>query len=161
MNRIGTRICHVALVLALGLAGNAMAGQLTVQSLVEMEMVSVVNGEKQTVRVPVTKAVPGAEVIFSAVFTNNSTKAASGIALVNPIPEGTAYVAGSAEAPGVNVTYSLDSGKTYATPEKLFVTEEGGKRPATSKDYTHIRWAFKDALQPGKQGQASFRAVLK
>lgn len=161
MNRTGTHIRRAALALALGLAGNATANQLTVKSLVEMETVTVVEGKKQVARVPVTKAVPGSEIIFSAVFSNNSTKPAGNVALVNPIPEGTTYVAGSAEAPGVTVTYSVDGGKAYAAPEKLVVKEDGGKRPAIAKDYTHIRWVFKDALQPGKQGQASFRALLE
>lgn len=163
MNHIGTRIRRAALVLALGLAGTgtAAANQLAVQSLVEMETVTVVDGKKQVVRTPVTKAVPGSEIIFSVVFTNNSTKPASNVALVNPVPEGTTYVAGSAEAPGVTVTYSVDGGKVYGAPEKLVVKEQGESRPAIAKDYTHIRWVFKDALQPGKKGQASFRAVLE
>jgi hypothetical protein len=51
-------------------------------------------------------------------------------------------------------------GKTFAAPGQLTVQENGATRAARGDEFRHIRWAFKDALQPGATAMARFRAVL-
>ena len=54
---------------------------------------------------------------------------------------------------------SLD-GKTFGAAGQLTVQENGATRPARADEYKHIRWEFKDSLQPGATALARFRAVL-
>jgi hypothetical protein len=72
------------------------------------------------------------------------------------------YQGGSARGANTTITYSVDGGKQYATPDKLTVkTPDGKVRPALASDYTHIRWTYKGDLGVGKSGEVSFRAVIK
>ena len=75
---------------------------------------------------------------------------------------GVIYREGSAQGAGATVTFSVDGGKTYDVPAKLFVFDGSGRRyAARPRDYTHIRWTFKAPLLPGAKGDVSFRAVLQ
>jgi hypothetical protein len=60
----------------------------------------------------------------------------------------------------------VDSGKSFATPDKLTVStkDKSGKdvtRPAVAQDYTHIRWTLKGNVAPGATGSVRFRAVIQ
>ncbi len=119
-------------------------------------------GVAEKVRVPLDKATPGTEVIYTTTFTNNGSKPANAIAITNPVPENTTYVGGSAFGSNTDIAFSIDGGKTYSAADKLRVkTPEGRERPALPSDYTHIRWSFKGDLPPAKTGEAGFRAVIK
>ncbi len=66
---------------------------------------------------------------------------------------------------GTDITYSVDGGKTFATPDKLTVAikDKSGKdsvRPAVAQDYTHIRWLLKQNVAPGQSGAVRFRAMI-
>jgi uncharacterized repeat protein (TIGR01451 family) len=141
----------------------AQGNPIVVKNVAETE-VSVKNaqGAVERKRVPVERAVPGTEVIYTTTFTNNGAKPAGNVAVTNPVPADTTYVAGSAVGDNTDVTYSVDGGKTYQPADKLRVrTADGKERAATAADYTHIRWAYRGELAPGKTGTASFRAVIK
>ena len=57
------------------------------------------------------------------------------------------YLGGSAAGKGTVVTFSIDGGKTFDAPDKLFIKGKDGKsRPAEPKEYTHIRWALEQFL---------------
>jgi uncharacterized repeat protein (TIGR01451 family) len=119
-------------------------------------------GVVEKVRVPLDKATPGTEVIYTTTFTNNGSKPANNIAITNPVPENTTYVGASAFGDNTDVTFSIDGGKTYAAADKLKVkTPEGRERAALPTDYTHIRWTYRGDLAPAKTGTAGFRAVIK
>jgi uncharacterized repeat protein (TIGR01451 family) len=138
------------------------AGNIKVQSIAEQEVeVKLPNGKTEKKRQPVEKAVPGSEVIYTTRFTNQGKQAAGNIAVTNPVPDNTAYVAGSAAGDNTTITYSLD-GKNFTTPDKLKLkTPEGSERPALPAEYAHIRWAYKGELAPGKTGEVSFRVRIK
>jgi hypothetical protein len=71
------------------------------------------------------------------------------------------YVADSAVAPGAEVSYSVDGGRTFDAPENLTVHGPDGKeRPAMAADYTHIRWVLKNRLKAGSMTLARFRATV-
>lgn len=119
-------------------------------------------GVVEKVRVPLDKAPPGTEVIYTTTFTNNGSKPAGNIAITNPVPQNTTYVGASAFGDNTDVTFSIDGGKTYGAADKLRVkTAEGRERAALPTDYTHIRWTYRGDLAPAKTGTAGFRAVIK
>ena len=158
------RFITIAVALHLA-AATAVAQQnpITVKNVAETEVEKKnAQGVVEKVRVPLDKAPPGTEVIYTTTFTNNGSKPANNVAITNPVPANTTYVGASAFGDSTDVTFSIDGGKTYAVADKLRVkTPEGRERPALPTDYTHIRWAYRGDLAPGKTGTAGFRAVIK
>jgi len=155
-----------ALVVLLHLAAGSAIAQsnpILMKNVAETEVeVRNAQGVVEKKRVPVEKAIPGTEVIYTTTFTNNGAKPASNIVITNPVPANTAYVAGSAFGDNTDVTFSIDNGKTYLPADKLRVrTADGRERAAVPADYTHVRWAYRGELAPAKTGTAGFRAVIK
>jgi uncharacterized repeat protein (TIGR01451 family) len=150
--------------LLLAAAGTAAAQQhpILLKSIAESEItVKNAQGEPVKKRVPLSKALPGAEVIYTTTFTNQGSKAAGDIVVNDPIPKDTTYVGGSAYGDKTTITFSVDGGKSYAAPEKLIVTTaDGHERPARPNEYTHIRWVYQGQLPPGSTGSAGFRVVV-
>jgi uncharacterized repeat protein (TIGR01451 family) len=161
----GKKFCGLAAiaVIACGLSSQAFAqdqGCIALKSVAEVEQ-AVVNdkGEKSTKLVPAGKVVPGVEVVWTVTANNVCKQPSDKVTINNAVPEHMTYVANSAVGPGSDVTYSLD-GKSFGTAEQLVVKADGGERKARADEYRHIRWVFKNSLQPGAQAFARFRAVL-
>lgn len=136
---------------------------ILLNNIAEMEK-AIVNakGEKEIVRIPAVKVLPGEEVIYTITFENVSDKAADKFTIVDPVPEHMFYKGGSAAGKGTDITFSVDKGKTYDTPEKLKVIGEDGKeRKAEPHEYTNIRWIVTGSLKPGEKGKVEFRAELE
>lgn len=159
--RLIPALCTALLAATLHL--NAFAADaVEVKSVAEQEVEVVENGSKVIKRVPVDKAVPGSEIIYTTSFRNLIGKPVGNIAITNPVPNDMVYQGGSARGANTVITYSVDGGQQYASPDKLTVkTADGKTRPALASDYTHIRWTYKGDLGVGKSGEVSFRAVIK
>lgn len=159
-------ICLTALLFAASLsvhAAPAAPGAVEVKSIAEVE-VEVVNykGKKELKRQPVEKAVPGTEVIYTTTFKNLIAKPVGNIAITNPVPNDTVYKGGSAVGTNTDITFSVDGGKTWGTPDKLKLKGKDGKeRIALPAEMTHIRWTYRGELPVGKTGEVSFRAAIK
>ncbi len=120
------------------------------------------DGTKESKRVPAKKVPPDGEVIYTTTFKNTIDKPISNIVVTNPIPANMLYSADSATGANTVITYSVDNGKTYDTPEKLTVIGKDGKlRPAQAADFTDIRWLYKGDLATGKSSDVIFKAKVK
>jgi uncharacterized repeat protein (TIGR01451 family) len=117
------------------------------------------NGQKSKILVPAGKVIPGTEVIWTVTASNVCKQPSDKVTINNPVPEHMTLVPNSATGAGSDITYSVD-GKTFAPAGKLTVLENGAARPARAEEYKHIRWEFKNSLQPGARAVAQFRAVL-
>lgn len=138
-------------------------GHVELTSMAEIEK-EIFNdeGKKELKRVPAKKVIPGSEVIFTTTYENISQEKAEKAVITNPVPEHMVYKENSARGAGTQITFSIDDGKSFNIPAKLFVFDSAGRKyPARPKDYTHIRWEIKKSLQPGGKGEVSFRAILK
>jgi uncharacterized repeat protein (TIGR01451 family) len=159
-----SRILGLAILVACSLSSQAFAqaapGCIALKSVAEVEQ-AVTNdkGEKSVKLVPAGKVVPGVEVTWTVTANNICKQPSDRVTINNAVPEHMSYVENSAIGPGTDITFSLD-GKTFAAPDQLTVQENGATRKARADEYRHIRWVFKDSLQPGAQGFARFRAVL-
>lgn len=110
----------------------------------------------------VTTSLRGDELIYTVSFANKGPAALDNVRITAPIPLEVTYVADSASAPGSEVLYSVDGGRTFGQPRELYVgVAEGSRRLAAADDYTHIRWLLRAPLAPGAKGFARFRAVLR
>ena len=157
-------IVWIALMLAIPAASWAQANghiKLTSAALIEQEVVNE-EGKKEMKRVKAAKVVPGSEVIFVTTYENISKEKADKAVITNPVPVHMIYTDGSAQGRGTQITFSIDNGKSFNIPAKLFVFDAAGRKfPAQPKDYTHIRWEMNNPLPSGATGEVSFRAILK
>ncbi len=112
--------------------------------------------------VKATKVVPGTVVRYVDTVTNNAEAPLSSVAIKNPINEHLAYVAHSAKAEtNATITYSVDGGKTFDVPAKLYVTDKKGKKHrAQPKQYNAIQWVIAEVPAKGKV-KVEFKAKLK
>lgn len=136
---------------------------IKITSIAQLEVeVTGADGKKTLQRTPVTKAVPGTEVIYTDTFENISKKPASDIVINNPIPNDSEYVADSAFGEDCEILFSVDGGKKFAHAEELKIKNaDGFERTAQAREYTNIRWTYKKQLAPGKSGEVGFRATIK
>lgn len=159
-----TALAFLAAFLLAAAAGVATAQEapidITSSALVEVEVVNA-QGEKELIRQPAVKVLPGEEVIFVNTYTNRGKAPAEDVVINNAVPEHMVYVGASATGENATVVYSVD-GKTFAPLEQLTVTEpDGSTRPAASVDVTHIRWQRTAPLAPQEEARVEFRARLK
>lgn len=148
------------------LAQNAAAGPsgaLVLQTVVEkVRKVEDGQGQTRTELVPMDIAVSGDEVVYTVRYTNVGDRPAEHVLITNPIPPDVRYEADSAFGPGTKIVYSADGGVSYAAPENLMVSNgDGTERHASPDEYTHIRWLLGAPIDPGAQGFARFRAVVR
>lgn len=140
-------------------------GSIELTSIAEVEVKAVSPlGKVEVKREDAAKAkvVPGDVVIYSTHYRHIGKDPAEKAVIINPVPEHTLYVDGSAEGKGTKMEFSVDNGKKYGSPKTLMVKGKGGKtRPAAPADYTHIRWTFEKPLKPGAKGGVSFKAKVK
>lgn len=150
------------LLIAFQWSAQAAQDAIELKSIAEKEVTVLVNGKKETKRTVVSKALPGEEIIYTTTFKNTLDKAAGDIVITNPVPNDSIYSGGSAAGKNTTITFSIDSGKTFSTPDKLTIkTADGKLQPAKPADYTHLRWIYQGELGVGKVGEVSFRAVIK
>jgi len=130
----------------------------------EKEVVVEEDGKKVTKRVAAGEAAPGETIIFTIAYANTGDEKATNVVINNPLPEGTAYVPGSATEVG-EVTFSIDKGETFKNPSLLtyeITTPDGKKekRTASPEQYTHVRWQLPE-IPAGEKGEVGFRVQVK
>jgi uncharacterized repeat protein (TIGR01451 family) len=160
-----------ALALAALAAAGAAASRAAEEAKPGLEVVTVV--ERLTtdadgapvapVELPPTAAPePGESLVYTVRFKNTSGGDVDDVRITKPIPPGVRYVAGSASAPGCEVLFSVDGGRTFGQPKELSVpAADGTRRAAAPEDYTHIRWRLRTPLAAGATEFARFRAVAR
>jgi len=118
--------------------------------------------EQSSKLVPADRVVSGDAVIYTLEVRNTAATTLPRPTVTYPIPEHMTYTPDSAVGPGTDVTYSVDAGRSFDTPENLKVQEPGGQvRAATAVDYTHIRWQLKNELKGNSVAFVRFRARVK
>lgn len=137
-------------------------GHLEVTTIVQKEIVVEDEvGERTTQLVEAQSVVPGEKVVYTITFKNVGDAAAENVVITNPISESLTYVAGSASNGSMSIEFSADGGKTFGLASELRVVDGDIERPATTTDYTHVRWVMNKELEVGAEGSASFAAVLQ
>ena len=132
--------------------------ELKTTAQIEKEVVND-KGEKTKVLAPAATVIPGTEVVMTVTASNTCKQPSDKVVINNPVPEHMTLVPGSVIGAGSDITFSVD-GKTFAPAGKLTITVDGATRPARAEEYRHIRWEFKNSLQPGASALGRFRAKL-
>ena len=131
----------------------------------EKELTVVENGQTVVKRVAADTAEPGQIVYYTLTVVNNGDEKATNVVLNNPLPDGAAYVGGSAFGEGSKILFSVDDGKQFNTPPRLTVTVKKAdgsmeKQSAEPDQYTDIRWIIAD-VPPGKKLTVGYEATVK
>lgn len=125
-------------------------------------MVTGKDGKPEKHRQIVTSAVPGTEIIYIITYRNTGAKPAEKVVVNNKVPAGLAFMPGSAQGAGARAEVSVDGGRVYGALETLTVTGADGLQVAAQgPDVTHVRWTVAAPVPPGRDGNVTYRAVLK
>ena len=138
-------------------------GHVKLQAVGYYQKVTVAkDGTKHTETVPADHVQPGTDVTWDINYEILGNQPVTDAVITDAVPANMDYVSGSAESNKADVTFSVDGGQTFSTPDKLQVKNaDGTLRAASAKDYNVIRWVLKGTLQPGAKGTLSFHAVLQ
>ncbi len=164
-----TRILIITMTAGMMLSLTAFAQQRPAKGNVELacvveKEVEVLNedGTKVIRRVKAERVLPGDVVRYTVRYRNIGDEAAENVVINNPIPDSLVFAATEMELANALVEFSVNGGKTFGQPETLKIVEaEGTERAASPADYTHIRWQFTEAVEPGDGGQVTFRTILQ
>jgi uncharacterized repeat protein (TIGR01451 family) len=138
--------------------------QLSINMTAEKEITVIEDGREVTRRVPTLEIESGATLFFTLKIANSGDEPATNVVVDNPIPDDTRYVEGSAGGANTIVTFSIDSGESYASADELkyeFTKFNGEKemRKARPDMYTDIRWIVED-IPPGEGGDLFFQVKV-
>jgi uncharacterized repeat protein (TIGR01451 family) len=160
-----TVIAHGLFLCAALAAAAALAAPPSVELTTTVQQVKVTTdakGVQHSKVVPMDRALPGTELVYTITYHNVGKQPAEDVVVSDPIPEHTLYMPGSAEGADMDISFSIDGGKTWGKPEALKVKNaDGTSSDAQPKDYTHIRWVLKGKVAPGASGTVSFHTVLQ
>lgn len=156
----------ISIALLSGWALTALAdqpGHIKLQTLGFQEKVTVAkDGTKHTDIVPADHVLPGTEVIWNINYEIIGNQPVTDAVITDPVPQNMEYVVGSAVGEKAEITYSVDGGKTFNTPDQLQVRNpDGSMRTALPKEYTTVRWVLKGTLPSGAKGTVTFHAILQ
>lgn len=164
MNKATSVLAAMTIFLLLSAVAALAAPNVEIKIKAEKEKVVTKDGKKVTKLVAAKDIVPGEIVQYTILYRNTGDQSATNAVVSDPIPEGTAYIPGSA-TDGGEITFSIDKGKTFNKPTLLTYETKGPngkveKKMASPEDYTTIRWVI--AAIPAKaKGSVSFKVRVK
>jgi len=111
--------------------------------------------------VKATKVVPGTIVKYEDRVTNNTKKSITDVTITNPINENLEYIAESIKCDGdCKMLYSVDGGRHFDIPEKLFVGKGKKRHQAQPKEYNALQWTIA-RIDANSTAVVEFKAKLK
>ncbi len=128
----------------------------------EKEIVTInEEGETELSYIAPNIVIPGDVIAYSVNYQNVGDDTADSTYITNAIPEHMTYMEESAKGEGTEIAFSVDGGSRFGRPDQLTVlNSEGEAVPASTYDYTHIRWVFTGPLASGDSGQVLYRARI-
>jgi len=160
---------YLALAMSVVAGGIAIANTSSAPSPLQNSMAAYVvgtNAEGNEYLQPASEVEPGQTVHYQLTYKNVGEEALKGITVTGPVPDATHYVAKSARtAADAKLQVSIDGGKSFESePVKRVITNEAGERVEVTippKQYTHVRWVMKEALQAGAAENFAYRSKVK
>jgi len=121
------------------------------------------DGKEVVESVPAEKIGAGDTIVYTITYKNEGQSVARDAKIVDPVPEHTTYVLGSAEGNDAEIAFSIDGGKTYHKPPVMVRQKDKSGSPveAPAEAYTHVQWTIKKDIQPGETGQVVFKVKVK
>jgi uncharacterized repeat protein (TIGR01451 family) len=107
---------------------------------------------------------PGDVLRYTLTSQNAGDKPASNLVLTQPVPAQTQYVLGSALANGAQLTYSIDSGKSFVAKPTIKVKQADGsvvEKPAPAAMYSHVRWDYSASVKSASTVHSVYEVSVK
>jgi uncharacterized repeat protein (TIGR01451 family) len=140
----------------------ALPAGIRIRTVAEVETRALINGREAIKLRPAERVVPGDQILYTLEIRNVGPTPLRHPSVPFPIPEHMSYIEDSAIGPGARVDFSVDGGHTFQpAPELKVAGPRGTLRAARATDYTHIRWQFRQTLEPNSVAFARFRALVK
>jgi uncharacterized repeat protein (TIGR01451 family) len=113
----------------------------------------------------VSAVYPGEVLDWTIMSANEGDAPARQYKTIGQIPQGTAFVAGSAVAEyNASVSYSIDGGKNFDAQPTIEEKQPDGttkRTPAPASMYTQVRYEWSDPLAAGSTLSASYKVRVK
>jgi uncharacterized repeat protein (TIGR01451 family) len=151
----------VALNWGIAAAGQPALDPVVIRAIAEVEVQSSDHGRSATRLVSADRVVSGDEIIYTLEARNTAASTVHAPTVTYAVPAHMRYVADSAVGPGAEVSFSVDGGRNFDSPENLEIATADGRRAAAAADYTHIRWQLANDLKANSVAFVRFRALVK
>ena len=151
----------VALNSAIAAGGEPAWDPVVIRAIAEVEVRTSDQGRSATHLVSADRVVSGEEIIYTLEVRNTAASTVHAPTVTYAVPAHMRYVADSAVGPGAEVSFSVDGGRIFDSPENLEIATADGRRAAAAADYTHIRWRFAKDLKANSVAFVRFRALVK
>jgi len=143
--------------IAMVISAPALAEDVKLQGTVFVEKTVVEDGQETVKLVTPDMVVPGDQLVFTTSYQNEGQLPAENFIVTNPVPE--AVIVNDETA--ADAIVSVDGGQQWGKLASLTVADgQGGTRPATRGDITHLRWTVA-SIAPGGEGSLEYRAVVR
>ena len=155
---------YLSILTSIALVTGAVSVQaMTASQSIQKEVVSISDDGVETIRYESAELVtPGERIVYTVNFENNLDQPETNLVLTMPIPAEVTYMDGTATEGLGTLTFSADSGDSFAARADLRIRDAGGEmQPARAADVTHIRWVIAGPIEPGESGSISFKGILK
>jgi uncharacterized repeat protein (TIGR01451 family) len=157
LKKLAPTLCLIAGLAAFGSAFAQDGGVVITNAVYQQVEVKAADGTVHKELAPVSRVVPGDEVIYELSYRNNGSQPATGVQINNPVSPELVFV--QASVPPTMV--SVDGGKTFGVLSELKVNgDDGVERPAQASDITNVRWIL-STLEPGASGKVVYRARVR
>ena len=117
------------------------------------------NGKKKWVKASII--VPNTTILYINTISNTSNNIAKELVIDNTIAKEISYIKYSAKSKlKSKITYSVNNGKSYHKPNRLYIKRKGKRVKAKASDYTNIRWTI-NQLKSKESTTVRYLAKLK
>jgi uncharacterized repeat protein (TIGR01451 family) len=151
----------VALNSGIAAGGEPALDPVVIRAIAEVEVRTGDQGRSATHLVSADRVVSGDQIIYTLEVRNTAASTVHAPTVTYAVPKHMKYVADSAVGPGAEVSFSVDGGRNYDSPENLEIATADGRRAAAAADYTHIRWQLSRDLKANSVAFVRFRALVK
>lgn len=160
INRVFRGTSFSIALLALG-AVTAQAESFSASQTSRLDVPEVLNSNAIDIEFEEAKiANPGERSRFHLSFTNEGDVPAENIVLLMPVPSDVDVVSGTATDSRAVVSYSMDGGLTFASPDVFLEGSALGEEEVQLANVTTVRWALTDPVPPGESGALSYVGVF-
>ena len=104
---------------------------------------------------------PGDTLEYVILAKNTGNGVMTSPEIVDPIPQGVDYIAGSATGENCRIVFSVNGSLYSEWPVRVPVPDGEGNRDARPDEITHIKWEIEENIPAGNQKSLSFRVIVE
>ncbi len=139
--------------------------RITLKVSGKKEVAQTRDGRKTVSLAPMDNIKSGDILVYTVMYHNTGKSVARDVTVVDPVPENTVYLPGSAAGKDAKILFSINGGATFVEPPVLRKSlDAAGKeilQPAPPELFTHIKWIIKTPVPSNATGTVTFKVKVK